>query len=95
MDAPVDRLEAAVDKALFKEAVKGLKSVGLVVASHGLIGLLPAAKAADAFELRGLQVDIFLRIGAAGLKDGGHRHGELFVAQLLVDFDLIGRPWQS
>ena len=91
VDAPVDGLEAAVDEAFFEEAVEGLESAGLVVAGHGLVGLVPAAEAADALKLRGLQVNVLLRVGAAGLEDRGDRHLELFAAQLLVDLDLDGQ----
>src|ERR1019366_9949701 len=52
MNTPVNRLEASVDEAFFKEAVKRLKRAGLVVAGHSLVGLVPAAKAADALKLR-------------------------------------------
>jgi hypothetical protein len=33
VDAPVNRLEAAVDEAFLEEAVKGLEGAGLVVAA--------------------------------------------------------------
>ncbi len=39
----------------------------------------------------GLQVDVFLRVGAAGFEDRGNRHLELFVAEFFVDFDLDGQ----
>ena len=91
VDAPVDRLESAIDEAFFEEAVESLQGPGLVVARHGHVGLIPAAKAPDALKLRGLQVDVFLRVGAAGVQDGGSRHLQLFAAELLVDFDLDGQ----
>ncbi len=91
VDAPVDGLESAIDEALLKEAVEGLEGAGFVVAGHGHVGLIPAAEAADAFKLRGLQVDVLLRVGAAGGEDGRNRHFQLFAAELLVDFDLDGQ----
>ncbi len=91
MDAPIDRLETAVDEAFFQEAVKRLEGAGLVVAGHGFIGLVPASEAAKALELRGLKVDVFLRVGAAGIQYGRGRHLKLFTAELLVDLDLDGQ----
>ena len=91
VDAPVDRLQSAIDEALFKEAVKGLQRARFVVAGHGLVGRIPAAKAANALKLRGLQVDVFLRVGAAGLQNGRNRHLKLFAAQVLVHLDLDGQ----
>ncbi len=91
MDAPVDGLETAVDEAFLEEAVKGFESACFVVARHGLIGPVPAAKDADALELRGLQVNVFLGVGTAGLKDGRRGHFKLLAAELLIDFDLDGK----
>ena len=91
VDAPVDRLESAIDEALLEEAVERLESASLVVAGHGLVGLVPAAEAADALKLRGLQIDVLLRVGAAGIEDVGNRHLQLFAAELLVDLDLDGQ----
>jgi len=92
VDAPVDRLQAAIDEALFQEAVKRLQSLGLVRARHGFVGRLPAPEAANALKLLRLQVDILLRVGPAGVKHLRYRHSELFMAQFLVDLDLDGQP---
>ena len=54
VDAPIDGLEAAVNEALLKEAIKGFQSAGLVVAGHGFVGLVPASETANALKLRGL-----------------------------------------
>ena len=67
MGAPVDGFQPAIDEALLEEAVECLEGAGFVVAGHGFVGAVPAAEDADALELRGLQVNIFLRIGAAGI----------------------------
>ena len=91
VDAPVDRLEAAIDEAFFKKAVEGFESAGLVVAGHGFVGRIPAAEAADAHELRGLQIDVFLRVGAACIQHRRDRHLKLFAAELLVDLDFDGQ----
>ena len=91
VDAPVDRLEAAVDEAFLEEAVEGLQRAGLVVAGHGLVGRLPAAEAANALELFGLQVDVLLGVGAAGFENRGNWHFKLLAAQFLVHLDLDGQ----
>src|SRR5579871_5875251 len=65
VDAPVDRLEPAIDEAAFQEAVKRVERTGLIGTRHGLIWLVPAAEAADALELGGLEVDVFLCVGPA------------------------------
>jgi hypothetical protein len=39
-----------------------------------------------------MQVDIFLRVGPAGVQHLRHRHGELFMAQFFVDLDLDRQP---
>ena len=91
VDAPVNRLEAAVDEAFLEKAVEGLQRAGLVAASHGLVGRLPAAEAANTLKLLGLQIDVLLRVGAAGLQHRRGGHGQLLMAQFLVHFDLDGQ----
>ena len=91
VDAPVDRLQSAVDEAFLEKSVERFQRAGLVGAGHGLVGLLPAAEAADALKLRGLQVDVLLRVGAAGIQHCRSGHLQLFVAELFVDLDLDGQ----
>ena len=90
VDAPVDGPEAFVDEALLEEVEEGLGDAGLVVGVHGGVGVVPAAEDADAHELGALEVEVFLRVLAAGAADGDGVHLELFAAELLVDFDLDG-----
>ena len=90
VDAPVNRLQAAIDESLLEEAIKCLQSAGLVVARHGLVGRFPAPQAANALKLGGLQVDVLLGVGPAGFQNGGNRHLQLLAAQLFVHFDLDG-----
>jgi hypothetical protein len=74
VDAPVNGLEAAINKAFFEEAVEGFESASLVVAGHCFVGLIPTAETADAFELRGLEVNIFLRVGATCIQHRRYGH---------------------
>ncbi len=90
VDAPVDGAQAFVDEVLFEEVVEGLDDAGLVAVRHGEVGRVPAAEDADALELGALEVDVFLRVFAAGAADGDGVHLEFFAAELLVDFDFDG-----
>ena len=87
VNAPVDRLQAAIDKALLKEAIKGLKGACFIIPRKRAVGLVPAPKDANAFKLAGLQIDILLRIGAAGCQHLGRRHLQLLASKLLVYLD--------
>src|ERR1017187_1595930 len=91
VDAPVDGLEAAIDEALLKEAVKGFKGACFIVPRHGFVGVVPAAKDADAHKLRGLKVNILLRVGPACVQYLWSGHFELLAAKLLIDLDLDGQ----
>ena len=91
VDAPVDRLEALVDEAFLEEVVEGLEDAGFVAEGHGEVGIVPAAEDAEALELGALEVDVLLRVLAAGAADGDGVHFELFAAELLVDLDLDGQ----
>src|SRR5580698_7839570 len=90
VDAPVDGLQSAVNEALFKETVERLKGTRFIVAGHGFVRRLPAAEAADALELGGLQVDILLGVGAAGIQNGRSGHLQFLTAELFVDLDFDG-----
>ena len=90
VDAPVDGAETFVDEFFFEEVVEGFDDAGLVAVGHGEVGGVPAAEDADALELGALEVDVFLRVLAAGAADGEGVHLEFFAAELLVDFDFDG-----
>ena len=64
---------------------------GLVPVGHGGVRVLPAAKDAEALKLAALQVDVFLRVFAAGSTDRDGVHFQLFAAQLLVYLDFDGQ----
>ena len=70
VDAPGDGLEAFVEEAALEEVEEGLGDAGLVDGVHGGVGRGPAAEDAHADELRALQVEVLLRVQAAGLADG-------------------------
>ena len=91
VDAPGDGLEAFVDEAVLEEVEEGLGDAGLVDGVHGGVGLGPAAEDAHADELGALEVEVLLRVLAAGAADLDGIHFELFAAELLVDFDLDGQ----
>jgi hypothetical protein len=78
VDAPIDRLEAAIDEAGFEEAVEGFEDARFVGARHGAVGIVPAAEDAEADELAGLQLDIFLRVFAAVAEEFGRQAFQAF-----------------
>ncbi len=80
VDAPGDGLEAFVDEAVLEEVEEGLGDAGLVLGVHGGVGLEPAAEDAHADELGALEVEVLLRVLAAGAADGDGVHFELFAA---------------
>ncbi len=88
VNAPIDRLESAIDKPLLKKAVKRLESSRFIVARHGHVGLIPPAEASDSLKLCSLQVNILLRIGATCIQYCRNGHLQLFTAELLVNLDL-------
>src|SRR6202012_3717156 len=84
MPAPVDGFEALVDEALFEEAVEGFGDARLVGEVHGGVRVVPATEDAEALELRALQVDVLVRVLAAGLADLDWIELELAAAELLI-----------
>ena len=90
VDAPVDGFEALVDEAVFEEGEERFGDGGLILLRHGQVGICPAAKDAEAFKLRPLEIDVLLRVLAAGATDGDGVHVQLFAAELLVDLDFDG-----
>ena len=91
VDAPVDGAQTLVDEALLKELEECLGDGGLVLEAHGGVGLLPAAEDAEADELLALNVEVLLRVFAAGTADGDGLHLKLLAAELLIDLDLDGQ----
>jgi hypothetical protein len=92
VDAPVDRLQSLVDEVLLEEFVECFDDLRFILLRHGEIGIVPSSKNRDAFELRFLQVDIFLRVLAAGAANGDGVHLELLATELFIHFDF---DWQA
>jgi hypothetical protein len=65
VEAPVDRLEPAVDEASLDHALEGAQLAGLVGEIHGLVGMVPFAQHAQALEVPHLLRDLLGRVGAA------------------------------
>ena len=80
--APIDRLQAAVDKAALHDALEGADLIGLVAEIHGAVGMFPVAQHAQALEVGALDVDLLGGIGAAL---GLHLVARQVAAELLLD----------
>ena len=88
--APVNRLEALIDVALFVHLAKDLDLLSLEAGIHGLVGVLPVAQHTDALEALHLHVDIVLGELVAGGAEGGNGHGLVVELVLLDDGALDG-----
>ena len=85
VEAPVHRLQAAVDVALLQQFAQRADLVGLVAVGHGQIGMVPVAEHAQALEILFLPLDLLRRIGAAQALRLLHRQ---VLAVLLFDLAL-------
>ena len=65
IEAPVNRLQAAVDKATFNDAFEGPNFTRFVGKVHGAIGPIPITQHAQAFEVFALLVNLLGGKGAA------------------------------
>ena len=65
IEAPVDRLEAAKDVALFKQHAERADLVGFVARGHRQVRTLPIAQHTEALKIFLLPLDLFGRIGTA------------------------------
>ncbi len=72
-NAPIHRLFAAIDKALFHDVGEQPQFVRLVFLVQREIRIFPIAEDAEALELRALEVNVFAGVGFAGFADG-RRH---------------------
>src|SRR6266404_1714421 len=94
--APINRLLAAIDKALLDDVGKEPQFVGFVFLVEGQIRFFPFPKNPQAFKLLALNIDVFARIGVALFSNSGRievrRRGAGSVravfAHLLGDFEL-------
>ncbi|MPM45539.1 hypothetical protein SDC9_92227 [bioreactor metagenome] len=88
--APVHRLKALIDVALFIHLAKDPHLVGLKLRGHGLIGVLPVANDAHALKSLALHVHIPVRKLMAGGAELRHAHGLAVQLVLLDDGGLDG-----
>ena len=96
VEAPVDGLQALVDRTLAEEVDESAGDDGFVLRTHGEVGLIPAAEDAEALEGAALQVDVFLGVFAALGADLRRRSWRPFCAPSRASTLIsIGRPWQS
>ena len=65
IEAPVNWLEAAVDKTTFNDAFESTNFAGFIGKVHGAIGSIPITQHAQAFEVFALLVNLFGGKGAA------------------------------
>ena len=110
VDAPVDRLLALVDEAVFDELPQRPCDVRLVPIVHRHVRPVPLAEDHEALELLRHDADEALRVGAAGATDVGARHLALLRSELAIDTQLdresvavvsrherrvVARPWSA
>ena len=95
VEAPVHRLHALVEVAVLDDAAEGAQLLRLVARRHGEVGALPVAEDPEALEVGALQVDLLLRVGAAGGAEG--LRVELLPGRpcFFSTCSSIGSPWQS
>ena len=91
-DAPVHRLLAAVDEALFHEAAQRADDGRLVGGVHRQVRRAPVAEDAEPLEARALDVDVARRVPPALPAHVGHAHLPLAFAQLAVHAQLDRQP---
>ena len=65
IEAPVHRLQAAIEIAFFQKPAEDADFVGLVAIAHRRIVMVPVAEHAEALEIRHLQRDLLGRVRAA------------------------------
>ena len=80
--APVNRLEALVDIALLVHLTEDLDFFCFELRIHGLVGMLPVANDADAFEAVHLNIDVMLGKVMTGVAELRGAHG--FPVQLVL-----------
>ena len=88
VDAPIDRLQSLIDKILLEEVIKCLDNLRFVLVRHGEVRVIPASEHSNALELGPLQINILLRVLAAGAAHRDRIHFQLLAAKLLIYFDL-------
>ena len=64
VEAPVHRLQAAIDEALLQQLAQRADLVGLVPVRHRRVRMVPVAEHAEALEVRLLPHDLLVGVGA-------------------------------
>ena len=89
--APVDGLESFIDVALIQKIDERAGDHRLILRAHGEVGVVPAAENAQADEIALLQIDVLLRVLAAGETDLGGGHFGFVRSEFLIDLGLDGQ----
>ncbi len=82
VEAPVHRLQSAIDEAAFDHALERAQLAGLVGEVHRLVGMLPVAEHAQALEVGHLLADLR---GGVGTALGLHVVAAELAAEFLLD----------
>ena len=85
IEAPVDRLQAAVDVALLQQLAQRADFIGLVAVGHGEVRTVPVAEHAQPLEILLLPLDLLHGVGAGEALRLFHRQ---VLAVLLLDLAL-------
>ena len=70
IEAPVHRLHPLVQVPVLHDAAEGAQLLRLVARRHGEVGMIPVAENSEALEIGALQLDLLVRIRAAGGTEG-------------------------
>ena len=69
VNAPVDRSRSLVNKVAFSEGAKQPRGFGFIAVRHGLVGIVPKAENAQAFEVARLTLQRVGGVFTAGAPD--------------------------
>ncbi len=92
VQAPVHRLYALVEVPVLDDAAEGAQLLRLVAGGHGQVRPLPVPQDPQALEVGALQVDLLLRVGAAGRAERLRVELLARAAVLLLHLQLDGQP---
>src|SRR4029079_6699021 len=93
VEAPVDRLQAAEDVALFQQHPQAADLVGLVAIGHREIRVVPVAEHAQALEIQLLAFDLLGGVGAAqALRLARRQVLAVFLLDLHLDRHAVAAP---
>ena len=93
VEAPVHRLQAAVDEAALDQPLQDADLAGLVAEVHRPVRMLPVAEDADPLEVDHLLGDLLGRVGAAlGLHLGARQAAAEFLLDRVLDRQAVAVP---